>query len=149
MSQTPIQDEYHRRARDLDDTIEAHWGLAEWCKEQKLVDEYRAELNAILEIDPSFEPVRVALGHRKLSGGWQTRDEVMASRGLVLRDGKYTTEHHIELMNEAQAAKKVDADWNNQLDRWRRWLTGRRKDRSDRHSTRFVRSKIPPPPPPS
>lgn len=131
LSQTPIQDEYHRRARDVEDTIEAHWGLAEWCKEQKLADEYRAELHAILEIDPSFEPARVALGHRKLSGGWQTRDEVMAARGLVLHAGKYTTEHHIELMNEAQAAKKVDADWNNQLDRWRRWLTGRRKDRSD------------------
>ena len=118
--------------RPSDDTIDAHWGLAEWCKEQKLVDEYRAELNASSRDRSQLRAgARWRLGHHKLSGGWQTRDEVMASRGLVLVRWQVHTQHHIELLNEAQAAKKVDADWNNQLDRWRRWLTGRRKDRSD------------------
>jgi hypothetical protein len=131
LSQTPLQDEYHRQARTLANTVEAHWQLALWCKEQKLGGEYRDELNAILKIDPNFEPARLALGHHKLSGGWQSREEVMASRGLVLHEGKYTTSHHLELEKEAQAVKQTDADWNNQLDRWRRWLTGRRKDRSD------------------
>ena len=55
----------------------------------------------------------------------------MAARGLVWYDGKYYTQHHIELLEQAKAAKQTDADWANQLDRWRRWLTGRRKDRSD------------------
>src|SRR5262245_19207232 len=42
VGQSPQQEEYHRRAVDAADTVDAHWKLAEWCRQQKLVDEYRA-----------------------------------------------------------------------------------------------------------
>ena len=60
-----------------------------------------------------------------------TREELMAARGLIAYNGGYYTRQHIELLKQAQAAKKTDADWKNQLQRRRRWLSGRRKDRSD------------------
>ena len=131
VSQSPLQEEYHRRTLAAADTVDAHWQLAQWCRQQKLIDEYRGELAKILELDPNHEQARLALGHQKQSGGWRSRDEVMAARGLVWYDGKYYTQHHIELLEQAKAAKQVDADWNKRLDRWRRLLTGRRQVRSD------------------
>lgn len=131
VSQTPREEEYHRRALAVADTADAHWQLAQWCRQHKLVSEYRDELAKVLAIDPHNEQARSALGHQKQGGEWMSRDEVMAARGLVMYGGKYCTEQHIALLEQAKAAKQVDADWNNRLDRWRRWLTGRRKDRSD------------------
>jgi hypothetical protein len=54
----------------------------------------------------------------------------MAARGLVLYDGKYHTQQHIELLEQAKQAKLTGADWKNQLKRWRQWLVGRREDRA-------------------
>ncbi|MGD9632101.1 MAG: HEAT repeat domain-containing protein [Pirellulales bacterium] len=128
---TEAQEEYQRRARVVADTADAHWQLADWCRQQKLVLEYRDELARVLELDPNHERAHLALGHKKHGGGWSSRDEVMAARGLIWYDGKYYSQQHIELLEQAKAVKKTDADWRNQLERWRRWLTGRRKDRSD------------------
>ena len=128
---TEAQEEFHRRSLAVADTAEAHWQLANWCRQQKLVIEYRDELAKVLGLDPNHERAHLALGHKKHSGGWSSRDEVMAARGLIWYDGKYYSQQHIELLEQAKAVKKTDADWRNQLERWRRWLTGRRKDRSD------------------
>jgi hypothetical protein len=131
VSQSPAQEEYHRRALAVADTVNAHWQLARWCRDQKLVDEYREQLAKILVLDPAYEPARLALGHQKQNGEWRSRDEVMAARGLVWYDGKYYTQHHVELLEQAKAARETDADWKTQLDRWRRWLGGRRQERID------------------
>jgi HEAT repeats len=130
ISQSRAQEEYHRRARAVANSVDGHWQLAQWCRDRKLVDEYREQLEQILELDPNHEQARLGLGHQKQRGGWQSRDDVMAARGLVLYDGKYYTQHHVELLKRAKEAKLVDADWNSRLDRWRRWLTGRRQERS-------------------
>ncbi len=131
VSQSPAQEEYHRRALAVADTVDARWKLAQWCRDQKLVDEYREQLTKILVLDPNYEPARLALGHQKQNGEWQSRDEVMAARGMVWYDGKYYTPQHVELLKQAKAAKQTNADWKTQLDRWRRWLDSRRQDRVD------------------
>ena len=59
-----------------------------------------------------------------------TRDDVMASRGMVMYDGQYVTRQHVELLERQKEAKVSQADWANHLERLRRWLTGRRQDRS-------------------
>jgi hypothetical protein len=61
----------------------------------------------------------------------QSRDEIMAARGMVWYDGKYHTRQHIELLEQLKQVRASEADWNNRLKRWRRWLTGRRQDRID------------------
>jgi hypothetical protein len=131
VSQSPAQEEYHRRSLKVADTVDAHWQLAQWCRNEKLVDEYRDELAKILVLDPNYEPARLALGHQKQNGQWQSRDEVMAARGMVWYDGKYYTPQHVELLEHAKTAREIDADWKTQLDRWRRWLGSRRQDKVD------------------
>jgi hypothetical protein len=131
VSQSPDQEEYYRRSLAVADTVDARWQLAQWCRGEKLVDEYREQLAKILAIDPAYEPARLALGHQKQNGEWQSRDEAMAARGMVWYDGKYYTQHHVELLEQAKAARATNADWKTQLDRWRRWLGGRRQEKVD------------------
>lgn len=121
---------YEKLARTAADTVEAHWELAEWCRERKLRELAQQHLARILELDPHHEQARAILGFRKNDGQWMTRDEVMASRGMVLYEGRYVTPQHVELMEQAKQTKLSQADWANNLDRMRRWLTGRRQDKA-------------------
>lgn len=125
-----VEAEYQKLARTSPDTVEAHWKLAEWCRERKLRDEARRHLERILELNPNHEAARTALGFRQKDGQWMNRDDVMASRGMVMYEGRYVTPQHIELIERQKEARVTQADWANNIDRLRRWLTGRREDRA-------------------
>jgi hypothetical protein len=129
--QTKDEEEYQRRARAAADTVDAHWDLAQWCREKNLRSAYRDQLAHILELDPQHAEARQALGYQKVNGQWMLRDDIMAARGLVLYEGKYVTRQHVELLERDKQARSTDADWNNRIDRLRRSLTGRRQDRAD------------------
>jgi hypothetical protein len=122
--------EYEKLARTSPDTVEAHWELSEWCRERKLRVEAQQHLTRILELDPNHEQARGLLGFRKKDGQWVTRDEVMDGRGMVMYEGRYVTRQHVELLDRQKEAKVSQADWANNLERMRRWLTGRRQDRA-------------------
>jgi hypothetical protein len=126
---SPSDIEYEKLARSSPDTAEAHWKLAEWCRERKLIDEMRQHLSRIIELEPSHERARAALGFRQKNGQWVTRDDVMAARGMVLYEGRYVTPQHVELMERQKGEKVTQADWANRLERLRRWLTGRKPER--------------------
>jgi hypothetical protein len=93
-------------------------------------EQAQAHLARILELDPNHEQARGVLGFRKKDGQWMTRDEVMDNRGMVMYEGRYVTRQHVELLDREKEAKVTQADWANNLERMRRWLTGRRQDRS-------------------
>jgi hypothetical protein len=127
---SPLNAEYEKLARSAPDTIDAHVKMAEWCRERKLREAAQQHWERILELDPNHEAARAALGFRQKDGQWMTRDDVMASRGLVLYEGRYVTPQHVELMERQKETKLSQADWANTLDRLRRALTGRRDDRT-------------------
>lgn len=131
-SSSQMQAEYDELARSSPDTVDAHWKLAEWCREHKLRDLSQQHLTRILELDPNHGQARTLLGFRNAGGQWMTRDELMVARGLVKYEGRYVTRQHRELL---EREKKIDvsaADWKNQLERLRRTLTGRRADKADK-----------------
>ena len=130
VSQSAVEEDYERRARAAAESADAHWQLAQWCRDNGLRDQYRAQLTRVLELDSSHAQARQALGHRKQGDHWMSREEIMAARGMVWYDGKYRTPQHVELLEQAKRARTTEADWSNQLKRWRRWLTGRRQDRA-------------------
>jgi hypothetical protein len=129
-STSQAEAEYAKLARTSPDTVEAHWNLAEWCRQHKLRAPAQKHLTRILELEPNHEPARAILGFRRNDGQWMTRDDVMESRGMVMYDGKYVTRQHVELLEKLKAAKTTQADWANRLDDLRRMLTGRRQGRS-------------------
>ena len=129
--QSKDEEEYQRRARAAADTVDAHWDLAQWCRDKGLRNAYREQLAHIIELDPQHAEARQLLGYQKVNGEWMLRDDIMAARGLVLYDGKYVTRQHVELLERDKQARSTDADWNNRVERLRRNLTGRRQDRAE------------------
>jgi HEAT repeats/PBS lyase HEAT-like repeat len=136
---SPAEEEYERRAQAAADNADAHWQLAQWCRENDLRDQYRDQLARVLELDPNHEQARQALGQQKNDSKWMSRDEIMAARGMVWYDGRYRTRQQIELLEQTKQTRTTEADWSNRLKRWRRWLTGRRQDRAD-EALREIRS---------
>ncbi len=130
--------EYRELARTSPDTVEAHWKLSEWCRENKLRDLSEQHLARILELDPNHAEARGFLGFRNKDGQWLNQDGVMAARGLVKYEGKYVSQQHIELMQRKKEVDTIQADWNKELDRLRRWLTGRRQDRAEQAHTEVL-----------
>jgi hypothetical protein len=130
-----VQAEYEKLARSSPDTVEAHLKMAEWCRERKLRADAQRHFERILELDPNHEAARAALGFRRQDGQWMTRDDVLASRGLVAYEGRFIAPQHVELMERDKEAKASHADWANYLERLRRALVGRRQDRAaDAHA---------------
>lgn len=97
---SPAKTEYLKFSRSSPDTAEAHWKLAEWCRQQKLTSDRQRHLERIIELDPDHAEARAALGFRRKDGQWLNRDDVMGQRGLVLYDGQYRTPQHVELLEQ-------------------------------------------------
>jgi hypothetical protein len=121
--------EYQKLARSAPDTVDAHWKMAEWCRERKLLEHMKQHLARVLELDPNHKEARTLSGFRQENGEWMTRDDMMASRGMVLYKGQYVTPQHVELLERQQDTKQTKADWAQNLERLRRWLTGRDEKR--------------------
>jgi HEAT repeat protein len=127
---TGVDTQYQKMARSSPDTVEAHWKLAEWCREHKLRDERRQHLERILELNPNQADARAALGFHEKNGQWMNRDDVMASRGLVLYEGKYVTPQQVELMKQQKETKVTQADWTKRISQLRQLLSSPRQDKA-------------------
>jgi hypothetical protein len=125
-----VEAEYNKVARSSPDTVESHWKLAEFCRQQKLVDHRRQHLERILELDPNHKEARAALGFRQKNGQWMNRDDEMASRGMVLYQGQWMAPQQVELLKQQKESRVTQADWNKKVELLRRWLTSRRQDQA-------------------
>jgi hypothetical protein len=129
-SVSEVEAQYNKLARSSPDTVESHWKLAEFCREQKLLDQRRRHLERILELDPNHKEARAALGFRQKNGQWMNRDDEMASRGLVMYQGNWLAPQQVELLKQQKESRVTQADWNKKVDLLRRWLAGRRQDQA-------------------
>src|SRR5262245_22595135 len=125
-----VEAEHEKLARSSADTVDEHWKLAEWCRDHKLMDERRRHLERIIELDPNHAAARAALGFHQKNGQWMNRDDIMASRGLVLYEGRYLTAQQIEVLKQQKESRLTQGEWNIKIEQLRKWLTGRRPDRA-------------------
>jgi hypothetical protein len=138
-----VEAEYKKLARSSPDTVESHWKLAEFCREQKLLDQRRQHLERILELDPNHKEARAALGYRQKNGQWMNRDDEMGSRGMVLYQGQWMAPQQVELMKQQKESRATQADWNKRVELLRRWLTGRRQDQATQARTEILAIRDP------
>lgn len=118
---------YRWRAATIPDTVEAHWELAEWCREQNLREQRAEQLEAILRLDPKHRAARLGLGHRLRDGRWYTPeqfDAMMRSAGYVLHKGRYVTRQEHELRLQAERREKRQQEWFRKVRLWAGWLAG-------------------------
>ncbi len=127
-STSDVEAQYQKLALTSPDTVEAHEKMAEWCRQHKLQHEYQAHLERILELNPNHADARAALGFHQKDGQWMNRDDVMASRGMVMYEGKYVTPQQVEIMEGQKKSRLTQADWNKRIEQLRSRATGRRQD---------------------
>lgn len=118
----PKRQEYQRRLRGLSDTLEEHWKLAEWCREQHLRNEREYHLRRILEFDANHAGARHGLGYSFAQGRWTTKEEIQREQGRVLFEGRWRLPQEVELL---KADRKVESEvkrWLVLISRWREML---------------------------
>jgi HEAT repeat protein len=111
--------DYQRRLAETADTVEGHWELAEWCRQENLGDQRRLHLQRILELDPHHAAARYGLGYHQFRGRWVRRQDFLESRGYVRHDGRWRLPQEIQLQDERKRIEQAEKDWRIQLRRWR------------------------------
>lgn len=127
--QDKLAAEYERRSRTTPDTADGHRQLAAWCVERDLRVEADHHLARVAELDPDDEDARRSLGLQRVNGRWLTREQMMATRGMRLHEGKFRTPQDIAVRERDKQQQAVEVDWFSKLRTWRGWLDDRRPER--------------------
>lgn len=120
---------YETRIRDLPDTVDAHMEMAEWCRENLLIERRNDHLERVIQLEPQHDEARRALGHIQKNGVWMSRDEERLAMGYVKYRGRYITPQELELIEKTEAELAEEQQWYRKVRLWRGWLTGRNFDR--------------------
>ncbi|MBX3439560.1 MAG: HEAT repeat domain-containing protein [Planctomycetaceae bacterium] len=117
-------EEYETRAREMTPTVDAHWELAEWCRENRLPRQREEQLQRILELETDHEAARRGLGYTRHGEQWMTRHEVMQADGYVRHNGRYVTRQELELIEKTQVQRDAEQEWLSKVRLWFAWATG-------------------------
>lgn len=109
-----LDKQYEAQAARLENTVEAHWNMAEWCKEVGLSDQRKRHLQAVISLEPNHEDARKALGYQRFGSQWLTQDEHMQSLGYTKYKGAWRLRQEIEIASRQEqqdlAVKKLRKD---------------------------------------
>jgi hypothetical protein len=122
----PEEEEYQKLARGSPDTVEGHWAMAEWCRQQRMFSQRDTHLERIIELDPDHGQARAALGYTRIDGRWAKRDETMLERGYVRYKGRWRLRQEVELLEAKRQQELAEKEWFQKLERWRSWLVTER-----------------------
>ncbi|MGQ9762260.1 MAG: HEAT repeat domain-containing protein [Thermogutta sp.] len=112
-----VQAEYQKLRREIADTVEDHWKMAEWCRDHNLTKERQVHLKRIIELDPEHQRARALLGYQKIGGEWKTREEIMKSMGYVLYKGRWMLPQQVQLEQEREQQTTVQREWSLRIHR--------------------------------
>ncbi len=118
-SESPAESEYRRRSPTVSDTVEAQFALAAWCRDNGVRDGMQRHLRRVLELAPDHAEARALLGYQQVDGGWKTRDQVLAARGLVRYENEWCTPQEVAILKRQAAAEAVRIAWRKRLAGWR------------------------------
>ena len=120
--QLPTEIEYEKIKGDYPDTLEGHWELAEWCRENFLSEQREEHLRRMLEFDPDHAKARAILGYQRDGDRWITREELMESRGMVRLGSRWVLPQEKQLHEERRKRELAEKEWMRKLKRWLSWL---------------------------
>lgn len=134
VTKRPIRfEQYEVKAQTIEDTLEDHWALAEWCRENVLSEQRKAHLERVLDFDPEHKPAHYGLGHTLQEGEWLTKEEVEERKreeGLVKFNGKYVPISQLEKLQAQHAQSKAEKEWAAKIGLWLKWAMGTQQDQA-------------------
>ncbi len=128
-------EEYETKSRCLEETADAHWDLAEWCRQRGLAKQREMHLRRVTELAPDHEKAQSILGRVWHQGGWIDRDELMASQGYVKYKNKYITPQELEVIENTKDELDRERSWFQKIRLWHGWLDGQHENRRSQAMT--------------
>ena len=122
-------EEYETRSRSIEDSSDAHWELAEWCRQRGLIKQRETHLRRVTELAPDHEKAQSILGRVWHQGRWIDRDELMASQGYVKYKNKYITPQELEVIENTTDELERERSWFQKIRLWHGWLDGQHENR--------------------
>lgn len=116
---------YESKSREIEDTVEAHLKLAEWCSKNHLRAQRKQEMEHIIRLDPDHSKARASLSYTKRDGEWMTRDEAMRKNGYIKYKGRYVSSAELELLEKNEADLVEERKWNKKVKLWLIWINSR------------------------
>ena len=140
----PIKvEQYENLARHVADTLEAHWKLSEWCREELLEEQRAVHLERVLDFDPKHQKAHYGLGHTLQGGEWLTKEEYEESRrqeGYVKFNDKWVRAEQLESLQTKDSRNKAELEWFRKVRLWLTWATSSSKRQADgRANLRSIR----------
>ena len=126
-------EEYELQVRSIADTLDAHWVMAEWCREKNLTQQRAVHLEAILKFDPDHKPAHYGLGHTQFEGDWLTKQEYEQRRideGFVKFDGRWVPADQLDSVQARSRRTKAELAWFSKVRLWLKWATGNHAERA-------------------
>jgi hypothetical protein len=126
-------EEYEVKAHSVEDTLEAQWALAEWCREKNLTRQRAVHLEAVLKFDADHKRAHYGLGHTQFEGEWLTKAEYEQRRideGFVKFDGKWVPADQLGSLQAKAKRTKSELAWFSKIRLWLNWATGNHKERA-------------------
>jgi hypothetical protein len=123
--QSAAEIKYDRYRGDCPNTVDGHWKMAQWCKNNRLTRQRDEHLQLLLEIDPDHEEARHALGYSQINGRWVTQAQVMVEGGYIrskYAPGKWILPQEEELLATREKVNRAQLEWNTKLKRWGSWI---------------------------
>lgn len=134
---TPL-DAYFAKKDKLENTVQAEFGLGQWCDQQGLRDLARVHYEAALRIDKSFEPAHKKLGHVFHDGYWLDKNELNRMQGMVKFKGHWiSAEERAKHEQEAEAAA-VRMSWVRRISQLRQAYLNGAVDRQREAETQLM-----------
>ncbi len=115
-------EEYESKSSEIENTVEAHLNLADWCSQNHLSSQRNQEMEKIIQLDPDHAKARAALGYTKRDGEWMTRDDVMRKNGYIRYKGRYVSSAELELLEKNEADLEEERKWIKEVKLWLTWL---------------------------
>ncbi len=121
--------EYVAKKFTMEDTIDAHWEMSQWCRDNldsrlsngtsELGPERRFHLQAILKLDPDHKDARHLLDYTKEKGAWINLEQKRLGHGFVRYNKRWMTREEVALEKAEEAWKDQQANWARRLKKLR------------------------------
>ncbi|MDR3110830.1 MAG: HEAT repeat domain-containing protein [Planctomycetaceae bacterium] len=119
--------QYALTAPFVEDTAAAQLELAQWCREQRLMEQMRVHASRVVEHEPDNKTARLMLQQEKIDGVWTTRKDYTEGLGYVRDGGAWKTPQEVEIENRKENVKKRRIEWKKGLTKLRANLAGNRE----------------------
>ena len=107
---------YKSLAKDVGDDANAHYQLARWCKAAGNVpglSQYytRFHMQRAVELNPNHAEARASLGYTKNEGKWVLKTDLMRSRGMIFKSGRWVIPEAASLEDSVDESDKESKLW--------------------------------------